>query len=345
MGLIRLEFGVEDGRIGVMQGTLAGMPAENKPKLLDQVRNVIRIKHYSSRTEQAYVDWIKRFILFHGKRHPGEMAEEEVAQFLTHLARDMNVAASTQNQALSALLFLYKEVLKHEIGWLEKVERAKKPPKLPVVLSRSEVKQIFAHLKGGPKLMAGLLYGSGLRLMECVRLRVKDIDFALGQITVRDAKGGKDRITMLPLNLAEPLRRHLFRVKAQHEQDLEDGFGSVHLPFALNRKFPNAAREWAWQYVFPSSRISFDPRSGNRQRHHIAEGILQSALKKAVHASGIVKRANCHSLRHSFATHLLQRGYDIRTVQELSGHKDVSTTMIYTHVLNKPGIGVKSPLD
>ncbi|PYJ49789.1 MAG: hypothetical protein DME87_08360 [Verrucomicrobia bacterium] len=201
------------------------MPAENKPKLLDQVRNVIRIKHYSIRTEQAYVDWIKRFILFHGKRHPGEMAEEEVAQFLTHLARDMNVAASTQNQALSALLFLYKEVLKHEIGWLEKVERAKKPPKLPVVLSRSEVKEIFAHLKGGPKLMAGLLYGSGLRLMECVRLRVKDIDFALGQITVRDAKGGKDRITMLPLNLAEPLRRHLFRVKAQHEQELEDGFG------------------------------------------------------------------------------------------------------------------------
>ncbi len=304
-----------------MQGTLAGMPAENKPKLLDQVRNVIRIKHYSIRTEQAYVDWIKRFILFHGKRHPGEMAEEEVAQFLTHLARDMNVAASTQNQALSALLFLYKEVLKHEIGWLEKVERAKKPPKLPVVLSRSEVKEIFAHLKGGPKLMAGLLYGSGLRLMECVRLRVKDIDFALGQITVRDAKGGKDRITMLPLNLAEPLRRHLFRVKAQHEQDLEDGFGSVHLPFALNRKFPNAAREWAWQYVFPSSRISFDPRSGNRQRHHIAEGILQSALKKAVHASGIVKRANCHSLRHSFRAQRCEHDDDLYACPQQTGHR------------------------
>src|SRR5213594_2106194 len=216
----------------------------HKPKLLDQVRNIIRRKHYSSRTEQAYVDWIKRFILFHGKRHPAEMAEEEVAQFLTHLARDMDVAASTQNQALSALLFLYKEVLKHEIGWLEKVERAKKPPKLPVVLSRMEVKRIFAHLHGVPKLMAGLLYGSGLRLMECVRLRVKDVDFELAQITVRDAKGGKDRITMLPLNLRQPLQRHLVRIKAQHDQDLEDGFDRVHLPFALSRKVPSAARAW-----------------------------------------------------------------------------------------------------
>ncbi len=317
----------------------------HKPKLLDQVRNIIRRKHYSIRTEQAYVDWIKRFIIYHNKCHPAEMAEEEVAQFLTHLARDLNVAASTQNQALSALLFLYKEVFKQEIGWLEKVERVRRPAKLPVVLTRSEVKEIFAHLHGTPKLMAGLLYGSGLRLMECVRLRVKDIDFALAQITVRDAKGGKDRVTMLPINLSEPLRRHLLRMKAQHEQDLEDGFGTVHLPFALGRKFPNAVREWAWQYVFPSSRIAVDPRSSKRQRHHLAEGILQSALKKAVDASGIVKRANCHSLRHSFATHLLTKGYDIRTVQELLGHKDVSTTMIYTHVLNKPGLGVKSPLD
>jgi integron integrase len=321
------------------------MPRTDKPKLLDQVRDVIRRKHYSIRTEQAYIDWIKRFIIYHGKRHPGEMAEEEVAEFLTHLARDLNVAASTQNQALSALLFLYKEVLKHEIGWLQKVERAKKPPKLPVVLSRAEVKQIFGHLHGVPKLMAGLLYGSGLRLMECVRLRIKDIDFELAQITVRDAKGGKDRITMLPLNMSEPLRRHLLRVKAQHEQDLEDGFGSVHLPFALARKSPKAAREWPWQYAFPSSRLSIDPRNGEKRRHHIAEGLLQSALKRAVDAAGIVKRANCHSLRHSFATHLLSKGYDIRTVQELLGHKDVSTTMIYTHVLNRPGIGVKSPLD
>jgi len=320
-------------------------PPAGKPKLLDQVRDVICRKHYSIRTEQAYIDWIKRFIIYHGKRHPGEMAEEEVAEFLTHLARDLNVAASTQNQALSALLFLYKEVLKHEIGWLQKVERAKKPPKLPVVLSRAEVKQIFGHLHGVPKLMAGLLYGSGLRLMECVRLRIKDIDFELAQITVRDAKGGKDRITMLPLNMSEALRRHLLRVKAQHEQDLEDGFGSVHLPFALARKSPKAAREWPWQYAFPSSRLSIDPRNGEKRRHHIAEGLLQSALKRAVDAAGIVKRANCHSLRHSFATHLLTKGYDIRTVQELLGHKDVSTTMIYTHVLSKPGIGVKSPLD
>lgn len=324
---------------------LASLPAANKPKLLDQVRDVLRRRHYSIRTEQSYIDWIKRFILYHDKRHPNEMAEEEVAQFLTHLARDRDVAPSTQNQALSALLFLYKDVLKQEIGWLEKVERAKKPARLPVVLSRSEIERVFAHLHGTPKLMAGLLYGSGLRLMECVRLRVKDIDFELAQITVRDGKGGKDRVTMLPLNLAEPLRRHLIRIQAQHEQDLEDGFGTVHLPFALTRKFPNAAREWAWQYVFPSSRLSIDPRSGKKQRHHMAEGLLQSALRHGVDAAKIVKRANCHSLRHSFATHLLTKGYDIRTVQELLGHKDVSTTMIYTHVLNRPGIGVKSPLD
>jgi integron integrase len=328
-----------------MSATIASGPPGNKPKLLQQVRDVIRRKQYSIRTEQVYVDWIKRFILFHNKRHPSEMAEEEVTEFLTHLARDRNVAPATQNQALSALLFLYKDVLKQEIGWLDNVERARKPSKLPVVLSHAEMKRVFAHLHGVPKLMAALLYGSGLRLMECVRLRVKDVDFELAQITVRDAKGGKDRITMLPINLAEPLRRHLVRIKAQHEQDLEDGFGSVHLPFAFSRKSPNAAREWAWQYVFPSSRISIDPRTGKKQRHHIAEGILQTSLKRAVDAAGIVKRANCHSLRHSFATHLLSTGYDIRTVQELLGHKDVSTTMIYTHVLNRPGIGVKSPLD
>jgi integron integrase len=328
-----------------MSAMIASGPPGNKPKLLQQVRDVVRRKQYSIRTEQVYVDWVKRFILYHNKRHPTEMGEEEVAEFLTHLARDRNVAPATQNQALSALLFLYKKVLKQEIGWLDNVQRARKPSKLPVVLSHAEMKRVFFHLHGVPKLMAGLLYGSGLRLMECVRLRVKDIDFELAQITVRDAKGGRDRITMLPINLAEPLRRHLVRIKAQHEQDLEDGFGSVHLPFALGRKFPKAACEWAWQYVFPSSRISVDPRTRKRQRHHMVEGLLQSALKRAVHAAGIAKRANCHSLRHSFATQLLRRGYDIRTVQELLGHKDVSTTMIYTHVLNRPGLGVKSPLD
>src|SRR6266567_6761570 len=301
------------------------------PKLIDQVRNVMRFKHYSLRTERTYWDWIERFIRFHGMRHPREMGEAEVGAFLTHLARDGRVAASTQNQALSALLFLYKEVLKQEIGWLDGVERAKKPARLPVVLTRDEVHKIFAHLHGTNRLMAGLLYGSGLRLMECVRLRVKDVDFAYAQITVRDAKGGKDRVTMLPVNLAEPLQRHLVKVKAQHEQDIEDGFGSVHLPSALERKFPNTRREWAWQYVFPSSRVSRDPRAecdGGRplkQRHHIAEGILQVALKKAVRASGITKPASCHSLRHSFATHLLEKDHDIRTVQELLGHKDVST--------------------
>jgi integron integrase len=318
---------------------------DNKPKLLDQVRGVIRRKHYSIRTEQAYCDWIKRFILFHGKRHPKEMAEPEVTAFLTYLAVQTNVAASTQNQALSALLFLYKEVLKHEIAWLDHVQRAKKPARLPVVLTRDEVRKIFSNLHGTPKLMVGLLYGSGLRLMECVRLRVKDVDLAYLRITVRDAKGGKDRITMLPTNLAEPLRRHLTKRRALHEQDLEDGFGGVYLPTALSRKFPNAYKQWIWQYIFASSRLAVDPRSRKTQRHHMVESVLQRALKEAVVKADVGKLATCHSLRHSFATHLLENGYDIRTVQELLGHKDVSTTMIYTHVLNRPGLGVKSPLD
>jgi integron integrase len=316
-----------------------------KPKLLDQVRDVIRRKHYSFRTEQIYLDWIRRFILFHGKKHPREMAEAEITEFLTFLAREGKVAASTQNQALSALLFLYKEVLRQEIGWLDQVERVKKPARLPVVLTKDEVGKIFAHLHGTHRLMAGLLYGSGLRLMECVRLRVKDVDFGYSQVLVREGKGGKDRVTMLPVNLARPLERHLQKIKAQHEEDLEAGFGSVYLPTALERKYPNAQREWRWQYVFPSARISMDPRSQAKRRHHVEESSLQLAVKKAVRASGIAKPATCHSLRHSFATHLLENGYDIRTLQELLGHKDVSTTMIYTHVLNKPGLGVKSPLD
>jgi len=317
----------------------------DKPKLLDRVRDAIRRKHYSIRTEQAYTDWIRRFILFHGKRHPAEMGESEMSEFLTHLARDGKVAASTQNQALSALLFLYKEVLKQEVGRLEGVERAKKPMRLPVVLTQEEAGRVFGHLHGTARLMASLLYGSGLRLMECLRLRVKDIDFGYAQIRVCEGKGAKDRVTMLPVDLAQPLQRHLAKIKAQHEEDLESGFGAVHLPFGLERKWPNAAKEWSWQYVFPSSRLSLDPRSGRRQRHHIDESVLQTAVRQAVVASGINKPATCHTLRHSFATHVLENGYDIRTVQELLGHKDVSTTMIYTHVLNKPGRGVRSPLD
>jgi integron integrase len=255
------------------------------------------------------------------------------------------VAASTQNQALSALLFLYKEVLRQEIGWLDQVERVKRPARLPVVLTKDEVRKIFAQLHGTHRLMAGLLYGSGLRLMECVRLRVKDVDFAYAHVVVRDGKGAKDRVTMLPVNLTQGLERHLQKVKAQHDEDLEAGLGSVYLPTALQKKYPNAPKEWSWQYIFPSSRISLDPRSQEKRRHHVEESSLQMAMKKAVRAAGVSKPATCHSLRHSFATHVLENGYDIRTVQELLGHKDVSTTMIYTHVLNKPGLGVKSPLD
>jgi integron integrase len=322
-----------------MQMFLTKSPATDKPKkLLQRVRDVIRVKHYSWRTERTYCDWIERFIRFHRMRHPSEMGAAEVGEFLTHLARDGNVAASTQNQALSALLFLSKQVL-------EDVERAKKPVRLPVVLTHDEVHKIFAHLHGTPRLMAGLLYGSGLRLMECMRLRVKDVDFGYARITVRDGKGGKDRVTMLPVNLATALERHLAKVKIQHEEDLAEGFGEVYLPDALERKYRGAARSWVWQFVFPSSRIAPDPRSGVWRRHHVDENVLQVAVKRAVGESGINKPASCHTLRHSFATHLLENGYDIRTVQELLGHKDVSTTMIYTHVLNKPGLGVMSPLD
>src|SRR5438067_9096697 len=329
-----------------MQMFLTKSPALDKPKkLLERVRDVIRVKHYSWRTERTYCDWIERFIRFHRMRHPSEMGAAEVSEFLTHLARDGNVSASTQNEALSALLFLYKQVLKEEIGWLEDVERAKKPTRLPVVLTHDEVHNVFAHLHGTPRLMAGLLYGSGLRLMECVRLRVKDVDFGYARITVRDTKSGRDRVTPLPVNLAAPLQLHLSKVKVQHEQDLADGFGEVWLPDALARKYPRAAREWSWQFVFPSSRISIDPRTQVKRRHHIDESSLQQAIKMAVRSAGLTKPASCHTLRHCFATHLLENGYDIRTVQETLGNKDVSTTMIYTHVRNRPGIGVKSPLD
>lgn len=320
-------------------------PTRKPKKLLEQTRDVLRLKHYSLRTERSYCDWIKRFIRFHNLRHPQEMGVAEITAFLTHLARIENVSASTQNQAFSAILFLYQQVLKQEVGWIDEVERARRPKHIPVVLTRDEVHKIFGKLHGTPRLMAGLLYGSGLRLMECVRLRVKDVDFGYLRVTVRDGKGGKDRVTMLPVNLAASLERHLSKVKMQHEQDLEDGFGEVYLPEALERKYRGAARSWPWQFVFPSSRISTDPRSRKQRRHHVDENVLQVAVKKAVRASEVNKPATCHTLRHSFATHLLENGYDIRTVQELLGHKDVSTTMIYTHVLNRPGLGVKSPLD
>jgi integron integrase len=273
------------------------------------------------------------------------MGSTEVSQFLSHLAVKGKVAASTQNQALSALLFLYREVLKQPFEWLEDVQRAKRPSKLPVVFTKEEVRTILLQLEGSKWVMASLLYGSGLRLMECVRLRVKDIDFGYNQIVVRDGKGNKDRMTVLPGALKEPLQRHLNKVKAVHEEDLKEGFGQVYLPFALEKKYVNASREWSWQYVFPASKRSQDPRSGAIRRHHVDETILQAAVKKAIQAAGLAKAGSCHSLRHSFATHLLENGYDIRTVQELLGHKDVSTTMIYTHVMNKGGKGVRSPMD
>jgi integron integrase len=315
------------------------------PRLLDQVRERLRLKHYSIRTEQAYVDWIKRFIFFHNKRHPSAMGKAEVEAFLSHLAVARKVSASTQNQALSAILFLYKEVLGRELEWLDNVERAKRPARVPVVLTEAEVRAVLAQMDGRHALMAGILYGAGLRLMECVRLRVKDVDFGYSQITVRDGKGEKDRVTILPAALHAKLRTHLERAQTLHRKDLQEGFGEVYLPYALARKYPRAGREWAWQYVFPASKRSVDPRSGVERRHHIDEQTLQRAVKKAVREAEIAKPASCHTLRHSFATHLLQSGYDIRTVQELLGHKDVSTTMIYTHVLNRGGRGVRSPLD
>ncbi len=317
----------------------------DKPRLLDQVREKLRVKHYAIRTERAYLEWIKRFIRFHGLKHPASMGAQEVERFLSHLAVEGKVAASTQNQALSALVFLYREVLGEDLGWMDDLTRAKRPARLPVVLTQAETRALLARLDGRSWIMASLLYGAGLRLMECVRLRVKDVDFEMRQVTVRDGKGQKDRVTMLPQSVAEPLRVHLTKVKALHEEDLEAGFGEVYLPFALERKYRGAPREWGWQYVFPASRRSMDPRSGKERRHHLDEKSLQRAVKKAVREAGIAKPASCHTLRHSFATHLLQSGYDIRTVQELLGHKDVSTTMIYTHVLNRGGKGVRSPLD
>jgi integron integrase len=318
---------------------------QKKKKLLTRVREAIRLRHYSLRTEKAYVNWIRRYILFHNKRHPKNMATREIEAFLTHLAVDKNVAASTQNQAFSALLFLYRHVLEIELDDSIDALRAKKPKRLPVVLTKEEVRALLVALPDKYRLKGQLLYGSGLRLMECLRLRVKDVDFAMSQIIVRDGKGAKDRITMLPQTLRRPLQKHLERVRRLHEKDLSRGFGQVYLPFALQNKYPNADRGWHWQYVFPASKLSVDPRSGIRRRHHAYESTLQKVIKKAVRKAEINKPASCHTLRHSFATHLLEDGYDIRTVQELLGHKDVSTTMIYTHVLNRGGRSVKSPVD
>jgi integron integrase len=317
----------------------------HKSPLLEQIRQQLRLKHYSIRTEQAYVQCIKRFILYHRKRHPAEMGVDEIRQYLSHLATAGNVAASTQNVELAALLFLYREVLGRDLPFVDGIERAKHPQRVPTVLTREEVMKILAKLSGTYHLMTSLLYGTGMRLMECVRLRVKDIDFGYRQITVRDGKGGKDRRTLLPESLVTPLKRQLERTRLLHEEDLQNGYGSVYLPHALERKYPNAAKEWAWQWAFPAGKLSVDPRTGEVRRHHASEDALQREVKRAIRKAGIEKRASCHTLRHSFATHLLEDGYDIRTIQELLGHADVQTTMIYTHVLNKGGKGVKSPLD
>ena len=314
-------------------------------KLLEQLADTLRTKHYSYRTEETYVDWVRRFILFHDKKHPDSMGAAEIRAFLAHLATERNVAASTQNQALSAILFLYREVLHKEIEPVL-ITDAKRPERLPTVLNRDDVSRVLAQLHGTHKLMAQLLYGSGLRLMECVRLRVKDLDFEYKTITVRDGKGEKDRITPLPDSLSQPLQRQLVRVRLLLDEDLAAGHGQVYLPDALDRKYPSAAADLAWQYVFPAPKCSLDPRSpGVMRRHHLDPSALQRSVKEAAHQAGIRKPVTCHTFRHSFATHLLQNGYDIRTVQELLGHKDVRTTMIYTHVLQRGGLAVKSPLD
>jgi integron integrase len=320
-------------------------PKTQPPKLLDQVKDLLRTLHYSYQTEKAYLFWIKRYILHHNKRHPAEMGAVEIEQFLSHLAVHEHVAASTQNQALCSIVFLYKKVLKREPGEFKDLIWAKKPKRLPVVFTREEAKVVLNQLSGMYRVMATLLYGAGLRLSECLELRVKDIDFSYKQIMVRDAKGDKDRVTLLPESIIEPLKQHLIKVKNLHEKDLREGYGMVYLPDALARKYRNADKEWGWQFVFPASQISTDPRSGIRRRHHLYETVLQKAVKEAIRKAGIAKHASCHTFRHSFATHLLENGYDIRTIQELLGHKSVETTMIYTHVMNKGGLGVKSPAD
>ena len=319
----------------------AGRP----PRLLDQMKAELRLRHYSLRTEHAYVDWVRRFIRFHGLRHPKDMGAAEVEAFLSHLASERHVSSATQNQAKCALLFLYKRVLEMELPWLQMVVQAKGQRRLPVVLNPSEVRLLFDQMDGTMALIAQLLFGTGMRLMEGLQLRVKDVDFERLEVIVRHGKGGKDRVTMLPQGLVGPLQAHLLKVRALHERDLEEGFGEVWLPDALDRKFRGAAKQWGWQWIFPSHLRSADPRSGVIRRHHIYPESVQRAIREAARTAELTKPVTPHALRHSFATHLLHAGHDIRTVQELLGHKDVETTMIYTHVLNKGGRGVPSPLD
>jgi integron integrase len=320
-------------------------PPARPPKLLDRLREALRARHYSGRTEHSYCQWVKRFIFFHNVRHPIEMAEPEINAFLSALATQGQVSASTQNQALSALLFLYRHVLGRPIGDLGEVIRARRPTRLPVVLTRQEVKAILGHLTGDKWLMASLMYGAGLRLMECLRLRIQDVDLAASQIVVRDGKGFKDRVTMVPEAVKPSLQTHLATVKTIHERDLAAGYGRVQMPYALDRKYPNAPKEWGWQFLFPQEKRWVNPRTGEQGRHHVDPAILQRVIKAAAAKTGIAKHATCHTLRHSFATHLLEDGYDIRTIQELPGHKDLKTTMIYTHVLNRGGKRVRSPVD
>ncbi|MDH5437021.1 MAG: integron integrase [Gammaproteobacteria bacterium] len=318
---------------------------DGSPRLMDQARNCLRTYHYSIRTEQSYLQWIKRFILYHNKRHPREMGKSEISDFLSYLAVEKHVSASTQNQALSALLFLYKKVLNLEVEWIDDVVRAKRPQRLPIVLSRDEVSKLLKNMNGLHKLLAWLLYGTGMRVSEAVSLRIQDVNFSYRQITVRSGKGNKDRVTVIPESLIKPLNKQIGFSRTLYEFDRSEGSPGVYLPDALDKKYPNAGKEWSWHWVFPSKNLSKDPRSEIIRRHHIYEKNLQRAIKQSVKISCLSSRVTTHTLRHCFATHLLEDGYDIRTVQELLGHKDVKTTMIYTHVLNKGGRGVKSPAD
>jgi len=343
----------DEPRLALLRGGLVREPdpvpylpdGARAPRLVDRIREAMRLKRYSRRTEKAYLGWIRRYVLFHGKRHPSSLGAEHMTAFLSRLATEEHVGASTQNQALCALLFLYRDVLGIDLPWLDGIARAKTPQRLPVVLSRGEVARVLRAMRGTPRLMATLLYGSGLRLLECARLRVKDLDFERDQILVRAGKGDKDRVTLLPEAARPSLREQQARVRALHEQDLARGAGWVEVPFGLDRKYPDAPRSLAWHWLFPATRTYLHKETGQLRRHHLHESVLQRAVKDAVREAGIAKHASCHTFRHSFATHLLEDGYDIRTVQELLGHKDLSTTMIYTHVLGRGVSGVRSPVD